>query len=207
MSTLALPSFNVEAALPAIYEAAPPVIANNTIVRQAWALAELSLDAITPDQLTARINGADTAALLADPEIAALVEKFSGRADVQNAALDAQLRRAMKASISVLSMKLDDPECSATAARDASETLVKVSNLLDKRSEVKWREPGRRLFLFYGNASVFTPEGESSFYIDSPEAIVHVISAMRCTKKAEVEAVLDVFRTSLFSGEITLRGW
>ena len=183
------------------------VLAGNKRVRNAYALAELALEGITLEQFAERTGEADPALLLADPKVAASVESLSGRADIQDTAMDAQLRRALRATVNVLSAQVESPECSVNAAQGVGDTLMKVANLLDRRKENHQRQPERRMFLFNGEARVTTPEGEASIRVDSPKSALEVIRAMRCTTNDEAEAVLDVFRQSLLYGELVLGGW
>lgn len=192
----------------AIRAALDAVLAGNKRVRAAYALAELALEGITPEQFAERTDGADLAKLLADPKVAASVELLTGRADIQDAAMDAQLRRTLRATVNVLSAQVESPECSVNAAQGVGDTLMKVANLLDRRKENhQQRQPERRMFLFNGEARVTTPEGEASIHVDSPKSALEVIRAMRCTTDDEAEAVLDVFRQSLLYGELVLGSW
>lgn len=184
------------------------VLAENRRIRDAYALAELALEGITLEQCAERTGGADPSTLLTDPRIAASVELLVGRADLQDASLDAQVRRALRATANVLSAQVESPECSVNAAQGVGDTLMKVANLLDRRKEThQQRQPERRMFLFNGEARVTTPEGEASIRVDSPKSALEVIRAMRCTTDDEAEAVLGVFRQSLLYGELVLGGW
>jgi len=183
------------------------VLAENRRIRNAYALAELALEGITPEQFTERTGGADAAQLLADPKVAASVELLTGRADIQDAAMDAQLRRALRATVNVLAAQVDSPECSVNAAQGVGDTLMKVANLLDRRRESQQQQPERRMFLFNGEARITTPEGEVSIRVDSPKSAIDVIRAMRCTTDDEAEAVLAVFRRGLLHGELVTGGW
>lgn len=183
------------------------MLADNRRVRASYALAELALEGITPEHFAERTGGADPAHLLADPKVAASVELLAGRADIQDAAMDAQLRRALRATVNVLAAQVESPECSVNAAQGVGDTLMKVANLLDRRKESPQQQPERRLFLFNGEASITSPEGEARIYVDSPKSVLDVISAMRCTTDDEAEAVLAAFRRSLLHGELVLTGW
>lgn len=183
------------------------VLAENRRIRNAYALAELALEGITPEQFTERTGGADPSRLLADPKVAALVELLVGRADIQDAAMDAQLRRALRATVNVLAAQVESPDCSVNAAQGVGDTLMKVANLLDRRRETQQRQPERRMFLFNGEASVTTPEGEVSIRVDSPKSALEVVRAMRCTTDAEAADVLTVFRRGLLHGDLVLVGW
>lgn len=203
-----LVSGNLDVQHDEIRTALDAVLAENRRIRYAYALAELALEGITLEQFTERTGGGDPSRLLADPRVAASVELLVGRADIQDAAMDAQLRRALRATVNVLSAQVDSPECSVNAAQGVGDTLMKVANLLDRRKEShQQRQPERRMFLFNGEAHITTPEGESRIYVDSPKSALEVIRAMRCTTDDEAEAVLGVFRRGLLHGELVLRGW
>jgi hypothetical protein len=184
-----------------------PVITANSKVRAAYAAAELALDGITLEQFANRCPGVDPIHLLSDPEVASLVETFASRADVQDAAMNIRLRRGMGNTLTVLTAKLEDPDCTASMARDIGDTMTKLSNLLDRRGDAGYREPERQLVLFMGDARVFTPEGETLVCVECAADVLAVIRAMRCTSEAECEAVIRVFAASLMSGDLTLRGW
>lgn len=184
------------------------VLAENRRIRNAYALAELALEGITPEQFAERTGGADPSRLLADPKVAASVELLVGRADIQDAAMDAQLRRALRATVNVLAAQVDSPECSVNAAQGVGDTLMKVANLLDRRKEShQQQQPERRMFLFNGEASVTTPEGEVSIRVDSPKSALEVVRAMRCTTDNEAKTVLGLFRRGLLHGALTIGGW
>lgn len=206
MSTY-LVSGNLDVQHAAISTALDNVLVENKRVRNAYALAELALEGIAQEQFAERTDGADPAKLLADPKVAASVELLTGRADIQDAAMDAQLRRALRATVNVLSAQVESPECSVNAAQGVGDTLMKVANLLDRRKESPQQQPERRMFLFNGEASITTPEGEARIYVDSPKSVLEVIRAMRCTTDDEAEAVLAVFRRGLLHGELALGGW
>lgn len=183
------------------------VLADNKLNRDSYALAELALEGITPEQFAERTSGADPAQLITDPKIAATVESLAGRADIQDAAMGAQLRRALRTTVNVLTTQVESPECSVNTAQGVGETLMKVANLLDRRKGSHQQQPERRMFLFNGEANITTPEGEVSIYVDSPKSALEVIRAMRCTTDDEAEAVLAVFRRGLVHGELVLSGW
>lgn len=206
MSTY-LVSGNLDVQCSAIRTALDTVLADNKHTRDAYALAELALEGITPEQFDERTGGADPAQLLTDPKIAATVESLTGRADIQDAAMEAQLRRALRTTVNVLTAQVESPECSVNAAQGVGDTLMKVANLLDRRKGTPQQQPERRMFLFNGEANTTTPEGEVSIYVDSPKSALDVIRAMRCTTDDEAEAVLAVFRRGLVHGELVLRGW
>jgi hypothetical protein len=183
------------------------VLAENKRMRDAHAAADLALDAITPEQFATRTSGASVTELLTDPEFAEMVETLTGKPEIQNAALDARLNRTLLGTLDILSNRVASPECSATAAREVGDTLVKVANLVDRRKVIRQRDPERRMMLFMGDASINTPEGQFRVSVDSEQGAIGVIRAMRCTTESEAETVLDVFRQSLTYGELVLRGW
>lgn len=183
------------------------LLSENKHVRDAYAAAELALDVITPEQFAARTGGANISELLSNPDFAERVETLTAKPEIQNAALDARLNRTLHTTLDILSSRVQSPDCSANAAREVGDTLVKVANLVDRRKAAPQRDPERRLMLLMGDASINTPEGEFRVSVDSEEGAVEVIRAMRCTTEAEAEAVLDVFRESLTYGELVLRGW
>jgi hypothetical protein len=202
-----LPTFDMNAVLPAIYESVTSVLALNSKVRAAYAAAELALDGITLEQFANRCPGVDPVKLLSDSEVASMVEKFASRAAVQDAAMNVRLRRGMGNTLTVLTAKLEESDCTASMARDIGDTMTKLSNLLDRRGDAGYREPERQLVLFMGDARVFTPEGETLVCVECAADVLAVIRAMRCTSEAECEAVIRVFTTSLMYGDLTLRGW
>ncbi len=182
------------------------VIVENIKVRQAFGLARLSHDGLTPEQFSATWPEADPSELLNDPEIARRVEIFAARADVQEAALNAQLRRALRGSVTTLSAKLESDDCTPGMAREIGDAMTKIGNLLDRRMEAKRDgggepEPVRSLRRLFGHFSVNTPEGGTTIQIGSrslDDITIDVVRAMRCVTEDEVQAVLY---------EMTAKGW
>ena len=183
------------------------MIPENSSTRIAYALAELGLDAISLEQFQVRHPGLDPVSCLDDPQVANLVEAISGRSGIQEAALHAQLQRALRKSVSTLDKRLNDETCSVTVAKDIGETLVRVGNMLDRRDGGGSPDTNRHLQLLVGMAYVVTPEGRSQFSANTPSNIPRIVRAMRCTTEAEVNAVVDLLSRSLMRGELVLEGW
>ena len=189
--------------IPASYQA---VITENKKVRLAWHLAELSLDGITGDQFAVRWPGVNPADALADAEMCALVEQFAGRPALQDAALNARLRRGLGHTLTTLTAKLEDDDCTPSMAREIGDTMTKIANLIDRRNGNKYQEPERRLIVADGTVTVTTPEGRRELRVRRPqERASEVMRAMRCTTEAECEVVSRAL-SRLFN-TLTLPGW
>ena len=198
---------------PELWKQLKPVIAENIRVRQSHALSGLYLDAITPEQFAAEHPNLDTVALLADPDMMRRVEVVSGRADKQAAALAAQVQRTLRESVGILSAKLKAEDCTPSMARDFGDQLIKIAGMLDKRGDEgrKGVPVVRSLWVSFWFAQITTPECSTEVSIHSrpfDDIVVDLVSVMRCTNEAEVEAVIDTLNAGGgASAELALHGF
>ena len=191
-----------------------PVIAENIRVRQAFGVALLSLEGMTLPQFAAKHPDADLAALMQDADFMQQVELFSSKTEVQEYALDAQLRRGLSESVTGLMAKIQAPDASGTALSAATDALTKISSLLDRREAAK-RDGGeqglvRHLVRQWSAVTIRTIEGATEFGL--VERLTYgqnldAVRAMRCTTEAEAHQVLNALRSAKPAVILKLRGF
>ena len=184
--------------------------------RRAYDAAMFSLGGLTREQLAAKHPGFDLAAAMEDAEFVLQVELYAALPKLQEAALEASVRRGLIDASAALNAKLQDPESTAGGARDAGDLMTKLAAMVDRREAARRdgggiKEVTRQLTIggMTGRIRVRTPEGATE--IDSSdrtsaEAICEVALAMRCTTDEEIDRVIAELHSPLISG-CTLRGF
>lgn len=187
------------------------IVAENKSIRLAYSAALVSLGGSTPEQFSANWPGADLEVLSADPTFMRSVEVFAGMPSVQESALDAQLRRGLATSIEGLVAKIQSPDTTGAALREAGELFTKISALIDKRVEAA-RDGGerslvRRVFITGDTVTIWSPEGGRELLVrgDGAALRLEMLRAMRCVTPDEVAAVLAV--PLRYGARLTLQGF
>ncbi|GAB1393242.1 hypothetical protein MASR1M60_14050 [Rhodocyclaceae bacterium] len=174
-----------------------------TANRRETLLIDLALgEGVSPEQLAARWQQEEISAVLADDDSCRKIEELANTPAVQRMVADMVARRNVTVALGVLRRKLEDPECSASVARDIAELSIKQAAQLGTVPAYE-----RVVKHDMHGVSVTTPftaqkidKGGNSIKIAKS-----VIRAARCLDRGEVDSVLQVLGT--VGDRVALRGW
>jgi hypothetical protein len=184
--------------------------------RRAYDAAMFSLGGLTREQFSAKHPGFDLAEATEDAEFVGQVELYAALPQLQEAALEASVRRGLIDASAALNAKLQDPESTAGGARDAGDLMTKLAAMVDRREAARRdgggiKEVTRQLTIgaMTGRIRIRTPDGATE--IDSSdrtsaETICEVALALRCTTDEEIDRVIAELHSPRITG-CTFRGF
>ncbi len=179
--------------------------------RRAYDAAMFSLGGLTREQFSAKHPGFDLAEATEDAEFVGQVELYAALPQLQEAALEACVRRGLIDASNALNTKLQDPELTVGGARDAGDLMAKLAAMVDRRDTARRdgggvKEVTRQLIItgLTNTIKVYTPAGTTT--IDnkdrtSAETIIEVLLAMHCTTDEEIDRVIvELHSPSMIAG-------